>query len=170
MRTHRHTYDLKGHAHFITFSCYKRRRLLDIDDSKRIVISYLASGIKKHAAQCSGFVIMPDHVHVLMRFPESVRLGEFVKQLKRMSSFRIKKLSSHALPEYGSTIDPGDPTWQRGYYDFNVYEYDKLLEKLTYMHENPVKAGLVDKADDWAFSSARWYANGRSVGVPIEVP
>ena len=163
------TLDIAGNTHFITFSCYKRRKLLTADAAKRIVISYLASGVTKHGAQCAGFVIMPDHVHALVRFPESGVLSEFVKQLKRMSSYNIKRLLSDTLTRYGSTFHPEEPIWQRRYYDFNVHTHEKLLEKLTYMHENPVKAGLVEKAHDWPFSSAAWYATRKPVGIPIEV-
>ena len=48
-----------------------------------------------------------------------------------------------------------------------MYSDDKVREKLIYMHENPVRAGLVARPCDWPFSSARYYEQGRSVGVPI---
>jgi hypothetical protein len=53
------------------------------------------------------------------------------------------------------------------HYPFNLYGEEKVREKLTYMHQNPVRAGLVAQPCDWAFSSARYYEQGRSVGVPI---
>jgi putative transposase len=57
--------------------------------------------------------------------------------------------------------------WQRRYYDFNIFTEAKLDEKLEYMHMNPVRAGLVEKAIDWPWSSARFYLLGRPVGVPV---
>lgn len=163
------TYDIAGHAHFISFSCYKRRRLLDTDTAKRIAISHLALEMKKHEAQCAGFVIMPDHVHALVRFSEPGHLSEFMKQWKRRSSFRIKKFLLENLTQYSSFLQPEDPVWQRSYHDYNIFSYKKLYEKLTYMHENPVTAGLVKKAEEWSFSSATWYTGRKSVGVPIQV-
>jgi hypothetical protein len=55
----------------------------------------------------------------------------------------------------------GDRFWQPGYYSFEIYETRKLEEKLTYMHLNPVRAGLVEKAVDWKWSSARAYEEQR---------
>jgi putative transposase len=57
--------------------------------------------------------------------------------------------------------------WQPKYYVFNVYSQKKVIEKLTYMHNNPVTSGLVEKAVDWRFSSAGWYLQSKSVGVRI---
>jgi putative transposase len=54
-----------------------------------------------------------------------------------------------------------------GHPAFQIYSRQKLEEKLTYIHQNPVRAGLVDRAADWRWSSARHYEDGRTVGVPI---
>jgi len=66
------------------------------------------------------------------------------------------------------TIDRKEPFWQPRYYPFNLYSEKKATEKLDYMHLNPVRAGLVDKAVDWAWNSARYFDSGKSVGVPLE--
>ena len=63
---------------------------------------------------------------------------------------------------------PADRFWQPKYYSFEIYGQAKLLEKLKYIHENPVRHGLVEQAIDWKWSSARWYEWRSSVGVPIE--
>jgi putative transposase len=65
------TYDREGHAHFVTFSCYRRRRLLDHDLAKRIVLGVLNSQLASQDGLCIGFVVMPDHVHAIVRFPSS---------------------------------------------------------------------------------------------------
>ena len=59
------------------------------------------------------------------------------------------------------------PVWQAKYYVFNVYSRRKLEEKLAYMHQNPVRAGLVEHACQWRWSSALYYEEGRSVGVKV---
>ena len=117
------------HAQFVTFSCYRRRRLLDHARARQVVISLLATELATHEGICCGFVVMPDHVHA---------------------------------------IDRKDPFWQPRYYPFNLYSQKKATEKLDYMHLNPVRAGLVEKAVDWAWSSARYFDSGKSVGVPLE--
>ncbi len=58
--------------------------------------------------------------------------------------------------------------WTPKFYAFEIYSDEKLLEKLQYMPLNPVRAGLVEKAVDWKWGSARWYEEQKSVGVPTE--
>ena len=68
---------------------------------------------------------------------------------------------------YSETIDLAEPIWQAGYYDFNLYSEQKILEKLQYMHQNPVTRGRVERDIDWRSSSARFYELGEDVGVPV---
>ena len=168
MKYKRVIYDHASYAHFITFSCYKRRRLLDDDVCKRIVVSSMASQLKKRNGECLGFVIMPDHVHSLIKFSEDGVLSSFMQQWKRTSSYRIKQIYNEILTGYIAAWSPVDPIWQRHYYSFNVFEESKLHEKLEYMQNNPVKAGLAASPTDWAYSSAKFYENGRQVGVSID--
>ena len=113
---------------------------------------------------------MPDHVHALVWFPQSDRLSHLMKQWKRLSSVKLKEHLRIYMPAYASRIDLSDPIWQAKYYDFNVYSKRMIEEKLAYMHDNPVRAGLVKLPGRWESSSARWYELGRSVGVPIGLP
>ena len=62
-------YDDELHAHFITFSCFHRRRLLDHDQAKRVVLGVLNSQLASRGASCVGFVVMPDHVHAIVWLP-----------------------------------------------------------------------------------------------------
>lgn len=163
----RKIYDREGHIHFVTFSCYKRRRLLDHERAKRLVLGALTAQLRRLAGRCFGFVIMPNHVHAMLKFPEPSDLSEAMKQWKRTSSFRIHQLLQDELTEYRRTTAADDPVWQAKYYDFNVRTSQKAEEKLTYMHLNPVRAKLVARAVDWRWSSARWYEAGRTFGVPI---
>lgn len=160
-------YDSELYAHFVTFSCFQRRRLLDHDRAKRIVLGVLHSQLAKQKARCIGFVIMPDHVHAVVWFPQPQQLGTFMKQWKQRSSYSLKQIQSSVLPLYDAKIRQDDPFWQRKYYAFHLYNREKLEEKLTYMHLNPVRAGFVTRSVDWRWSSARWYEQGRDVGVPI---
>lgn len=86
---------------------------------------------------------------------------------KRMSSFRIRDWYAEHAPDYFAGFGLGERFWQPKSYTFHGYSTAKTLEKLDYLHQNPVKAGLVARAVDWRWSSARWYILHRSVGVPI---
>ncbi len=163
----RKIYDTLNQAHFVTFSCYRRRRLLDNDRAKRIVVHFLAAQLKNQNGTCIGFVVMPDHVHALLWFAEARMLSTFMNQWKRRSSIQLKKILQQDMAAYLSKTQLQDPIWQARYYSFNVYSEVKMKEKLTYMHNNPVRAGLTDRSEDWKFGSARWYFLKKSVGVPI---
>jgi len=163
----RRIFDNEGHAQFVTFSCYRRRRLLDDDRCKRIVIGTLGSELAKRKGICIGFVIMPDHVHTLVWFPRPGRLSDFMQVWKQRSSVQIHRVLETQLQHCGKSIPADEPVWQARYYAFNAFSEERLHEKLTYMHQNPVRAGLAVRAVDWPWSSARWSEERKSVGVPI---
>ncbi len=161
------THDREGHAHFITFSCFRRRRLLDQDRCKKVVLGVLNSQPTLQSGRCVGFVVMPNHVHAIVWFPEPDQISHFMKQWKQRSSVQIKRLFQNPLRSYARTIDLAEPIWQPRYYDFNLDSPHKIEEKLSYMHQNPVRAGLVARPCDWPWSSARFYEQGRTVGVAV---
>ena len=163
----RKIFDLKGHAHFVTFSCYRRRRILDDNRAKGIVIHFLADQLRKADGSCIGFVIMPDHVHAVVHFKEAGMLSQFMQQWKRRSSIQLKECLKKHIPSYATSIDMSEPIWQARYYDFNLFSRKMINEKLEYMHNNPVKAGLVAEVVDWKHCSARWYLFGQPVGIEI---
>jgi putative transposase len=162
----RRIYDQERHAHFVTFSCYRRRRLLDDDRAKRILLGTFNAQLRRFSGRCIGFVVMPNHVHAIVWFPRTGCLSEFMKQWKRTSSLRIRQLFDCTLKAYGQSI-ANSAVWQAKYYSFNLFSSAKIEEKLNYMHLNPVRAGLVNDAGDWRWSSARYYQFGRSVGVKV---
>jgi putative transposase len=111
---------------------------------------------------------MQEHVHALVHFSDRGRLSTFVNQWKRRSSIALKDLYRKHLRNYGEKIDLNGPMWQPKYYVFNVYSEAKAREKLNYMHNNPVKAGLVNEPADWLYGSARWYLLRKPVGIEID--
>src|SRR5262249_4005016 len=93
------------------------------------------------------------------------QLSLFMKQWKQRSSVAIRKVLERDHPRYAALAAADGHIWQPKYYAFNVSSEKKVVEKLNYMHENPVRAGLVERAIDWLWSSARWYDSRRSVGL-----
>jgi len=128
--------------HFITFSCYRRRRKLDSPDSRSVFERALEQARRKYAFFVSGYVVMPEHVHLLVSEPEQALLSHAIQSLKQAVSRTLALRSA-------------EPFWQARYYDFNVWSERKRVEKLRYMHRNPVKRGLVAKPEDWEWSSFR---------------
>ncbi len=103
----------------------------------------------------AGYVLMPEHVHLLVGEPQRGTLAVALQVLKQQTSRRLKGRGEVRF-------------WQRRYYDFNVHNEEKRVEKLRYMHRNPVKRGPVEKPEDWAWSSFRHYATGQRGVVEIE--
>ena len=103
----------------------------------------------------AGYVLMPEHVHLLVGEPRRSPLSVVLQVLKQQTSRKLKGRGAVAF-------------WQRRYYDFNVWSEEKRVEKLRYMHRNPVKRGLVEKPEDWPWSSFRHYATGVEGTVEIE--
>jgi len=163
----RQVIDDLSYVHFVTFTCNKRRRLLDMDRPKQIVLGVLSQELGTRQGTCVGFVVMPDHVHALVWFPEAGRLSEFMQGWKRKSSHSIDRWYRETKIKVYESVNDADSFWQKKYYSFEIYEEDKLREKLNYMHLNPVRAKLAERAVDWKWSSARWYECGKSVGVPL---
>ncbi|MGD9632605.1 MAG: transposase [Pirellulales bacterium] len=151
------------YAHFVTFACDRRRRLLDLDQPKRIVLGVLDEEIKRFAAKCIGFVVMPDHVHALVWFSQIESLSDFMHEWKRHSSRLIREWYSSRQFRYFEQAPFGNRFWLPKYFSFEIETRRKLEQKLDYMHLNPVRAGLVKRAVDWPWSSARWYLEHRSV-------
>lgn len=101
-----------------------------------------------------GYVVMPEHVHLLLSEPERENLALVLQMLKQMVSTKLRTGTG--------------PFWQERYYDFNVWSEKKQVEKLRYLHRNPVKRGLVAHPEDWRWSSFRHYATGEEDVVEIE--
>jgi putative transposase len=96
---------------------------------------------------------MPEHVHLLLGEPleREIPLSSAIQALKVSVAKRL----------------PQRPFWQSRYYDFNVVSRDKRVEKLKYMHRNPVTRGLVERPEDWPWSTYRHYLLDESAPVGI---
>jgi REP-associated tyrosine transposase len=143
-----------GQSHFVTFCCYHRLRLLTTDESRRIFESALERVRRSFRLQVYGYVVMPEHVHLLLGEPQRDTLADVLKSLKQGVSRRLLGEAEHF--------------WQKRYYDFNVRNYPQFVEKLRYIHRNPVTAGLCERPEDWEWSSFRHYATGCEGPVEIE--
>src|SRR5262245_3970725 len=105
-------------AHFITFSCDRRRRLLNLDQPKRIVLGALNQELRRCDGKCVGFVIMPDHVHALVWFPRTGQLSGFMHEWKRYSSRMVREWYREQNLRYFERADFGNRFWQPKYYAF----------------------------------------------------
>jgi len=126
-------YQQNGDFHFLTFSCYHRRPYLSTQTHRFIFEDVLEAIRSKYGFLVLGYVVMPEHVHLLITEPIAIPLAKALMALKISSSKRVSC----------------SPLWQARYYDFNVYTGGKQVEKLKYIHRNPVRRGLVEKPEQW---------------------
>ncbi|HLJ76078.1 MAG TPA: transposase [Acidobacteriaceae bacterium] len=145
-------YQRAGHDHFITFSCFQRRPLLESATARALFENALEGARLRYGFCIFGYVIMPEHVHLLVTEPRLRLLSTAVQAMKiSVAMGRSER-----------------PFWQPRYYDFNVFTRRKRIEKLRYIHRNPIRRGLVDRPEDWTWSSYRHYLTGEPGPVEIE--
>jgi putative transposase len=146
-------YQQAGDLHFVTFSCYHRLAYLDSPLLRDLVEDALDRMRLRYKLEVAGYVVMPEHVHLLLSEPRRDLLAVGLQALKISVGKRAEQR----------------PFWQARYYDFNVYTRAKRVEKLQYIHANPVKRGLVEKPEDWVWSSYRYYQTGEQGRVKVGI-
>ena len=139
--------------HFITFSCYQRRQFLQSDTAKICFLEILGEVRTQCAFRLAGYVVMPEHVHLVLDEPPGAKPARIIQILKQRVSRKLRE-SGEIVPQ---DLMEKKRFWQRRYFDFNLYSEEKLREKLDYMHLNPVKRGLVLHPREWQWSSWSWY-------------
>lgn len=160
--------------HFLTFSCYHRQPLLSDPSRRDLLLQILERVRRRYRLVVLGYVVMPEHVHLLVTEPQRSTLSIAMQALKL--GF-VRSLGGSGIPrsrKIGETRDtpPLSLTspnhfWQARFYDFNVWTEEKRIEKLRYIHRNPVKRGLVDSPEKWPQSSFRWYLRREEGPVKI---
>ena len=151
----------QGDQHFITTSCYRRKPLLGTARARDVFLKVLEQVRRRYRFDVIGFVVMPEHVHLLLGEPEIADPSVVMQALKQAVAQRLlrrpKKRNSSQIELWNNPIQL-DRFWQRRFYDFNVFSETKRVEKLKYMHGNSVKRGLVSAPELWRWSSYRVYA------------
>jgi len=152
----------QGDLHFITFSCLRRRPLLGTAEARNCFARILDEIRIRYAFRLIGYVVMPEHVHLLITESRKGNPSRAVQVLKQRVSCAL--LENRETDRIGRE----DHFWQRRFYDFNVYSGRKITEKLNYMHLNPLKRNLVAHLGDWPWSSWSHYSNNGPALIPID--
>ena len=145
-------YQQTGNFHTITFSCFHRKPYLDSMAARDLFERSLETMRLRYGFHVIGYVVMPEHVHLLLSEPKLAILAKAIQALK---------LSVAVQRHEG-------PFWQARYYDFNVWSESKRIEQLRYLHRNPVTRGLVASPEQWRWSSFRHHLTGERGIVEIE--
>jgi putative transposase len=169
LRRHEHTH----HLRFLTFSTYSRLPLLSNPKIRDLFAQHLRQTREKHGFHLYAWVVMPEHVHLLIwpRLPDDP-VSVLLHSLKHPFSLEVlarwRQLKAPVLQRLKTSQDKYR-FWQHGGgHDLNVYSQAKIAEKIEYTHWNPVKRGLAQTPEEWAWSSARWYAGERDAEIRID--
>jgi putative transposase len=148
------------HLHFITCSCYRRLPLLHAARSRDCFIHILEHTRQRYRFVVVGYVVMPEHTHLLITEPEVGNPSTVMQVLKQRTARVLlpkrKPFDRRQHFLFGDAL-PRTSFWQARFYDFNVWTTKKRVEKLRYMHRNPVKRGFVSSREEWRWSSYRFY-------------
>jgi putative transposase len=163
----------RGDLHFVTFSCYRRRPFLGTRRARDYFVRMLNEVRLRYGFRIVGYVVMPEHVHLVISEAKKGNPSKFLQVLKQKVSrgLRRRRRESSAGQlslAFGVTRWDAEHFWQRRFYDFNVWSGKKLREKLEYMHANPVKRKLVRHPKDWPWSSWSFYERGEKGLILID--
>jgi putative transposase len=162
-----------GDLHFLTYTCYRRLPLLASVHARNTFVEILREVRDDFDFLLAGYVVMPNHVHLLISEPAKGTPSTVMQVLKQRVSRRLRRKrqrgpDSQLRLAFASSDASLPQFWQRRFHDFNVWSQKKKIEKLQYMHLNPLRAGLVDHPNHWPWSSWSHYASGERGLVRID--
>jgi putative transposase len=171
----RQRFDSEHTPRELTFSCYHGYEFLSRKRTQTWFVEALQDACTKHRVDLWAWVLMPEHVHLIVYPPRpDVSVGSFLGSLKeKVGRQAIRFLAQHS-PQWLEriTVREGERIrrrfWQPGGgYDRNLDSIETLVSMIDYLHLNPVRRGLVERAIDWEWSSARWYSGIRPVRLEM---
>ena len=166
-------YDHHNDVRYLTCSCYKQFALFQNDRIKQLFVEHLRMTIEDFDCRLYAWVLMPEHFHLLVRpVKTEQKMTPIIRRLKAGFAKRVvQRWRELDAPIIERITDKNGAIrfWQRGGgYDRNIFSEIEFIEKIRYIHLNPVRRGLVENPIDWKWSSAGRYENlGNAIGPPI---
>ncbi len=145
-----------GSCFFVTTTLSDHRKIGEIDGVYEELAKSLSFCLEKYNARLAGYVFMPSHIHLLIVI-DGKSLSNFMRDFKKYTSQK-------ALKEHGES---DTKIWSPRYDRVAIYTEVAFRTKLEYIHNNPVKSGLVEKREDWSWSSARCYTSNGNGPLPV---
>jgi putative transposase len=130
-------------TYFVTFSTWQRRRLFVVENYVRIFLQTLYRYRREGRYCLHAFVVMPEHVHLLLTPALDVTLEHAVQLVKGGYSYTL-----------GSTLGRKREIWQRGFTDHRIRDGQDLMNHVNYIHNNPAERNLVTDPSEYRYSSA----------------
>ncbi len=174
-RIHRKSYDLPYQAHYLTFSCFQRQPFFKSQRAPLWFKESLEAAQTRYPFDLWAYVIMPEHVHLLILPANGVLIRNILAAIKQPVTRRALGWIEKNHPAFLSRMLDLQPNgkcthrfWQRGGgYDRNQWTAEEIHEKIAYIHANPVRRKLVENPEEWQWSSHRAWVGGSDVPIQI---
>ena len=125
--------------YFVTFNTHARRKILACPEIHETFRAFCRKAVNHHVA-VGRYVILPDHIHMFVVMPaEGILLARWVQSLRANVGKTLLALG-HAKPH-----------WQEGFFDHLLRSGESYTEKWAYVLQNPVRAGLAGRTEDWPY-------------------
>ena len=168
-------FNIPGTTHALAFSCYRNQKFLNNDRTRKYLADSINAAHIKHNFYIIAWVFMPNHVHLIIhprdenysisKILHAIKMPagkKAITYLKRRNPFILKFMETGSEP-------PRWRFWQNGGgYDRNIRNEIELLQTINYIHDNPVRKGLVQKQEDWKWSSAKEWLTGEKGIIEID--
>jgi putative transposase len=162
MGTKRISFSDDERCFFITTSCYQHKYLLFNKTCFDILLTNFHFYNARYQAKLLGYVLMSNHIHFIIYFQDRNFLSKYLRDFKKYSSLQLREYISKTHPEILLEIRYEHRTqhykiWDDEFDDVVLFSREMCETKLTYMHQNPVRAGIVTEPADYVYSSAKFY-------------
>jgi len=160
-------YPESHNTYFSTNSIVKWQPLFTTEPYFEIVIESLKYCQRNKGLSIFGYVIMPDHVHLISQNSDKYSLSDIMRDFKRYTSKKITEtleaegrtglLTFFEVAAKIENTGNAYKVWQDGFHPKAIFSEDFFRQKLEYIHYNPVRRGLVENPEEWRYSSAPNY-------------
>ena len=175
-RVHRKSWDNDWDVHHLTFSTFGRQPFFPGKHAAKWFIHSLENARQNCPFHLFAYVIMPEHIHIILQPLPQVKISTILWKLKKPVTDAALSFVKNHHPDFLKHMADIQPSgkiayrfWQRGGgYDRNMRSASDMNEKIGYIHDNPVRRGLVRQAEDWPYSSAGDWILQRKGSVTID--
>ena len=168
-----------NHLYFVTTRAVQYRHLFKRDVTKRLIIDSLDCMRLRERFQLYAFVIMPNHLHVIIQCHAEDPLAAVVRDLKKHIANRLirqyRAEGNQSVLDYLASVvarpnKQQHQVWEAGYDARDVFSPGFLRQKMTYIHNNPCQPhwNLVEHPADYIWSSARFYLREEPAIIPVD--
>lgn len=166
------------HLYFVTTNAVKHAHIFQRDIIKRLLVDMLDCMRSRKRIKLYAFVIMPNHIHTVIKCREEDTLADVIRDYKKFTSDRIIRHycveKNHEVLEFMHNSAELDrqkhKVWEDGYNAKNIFSPDFLRQKVEYIHNNPIQPHweLSEQPEDYMWSSARFYLLNESAIIPLD--